>query len=111
MARMSQVVLIISSVVYGVSLIPVGLLALSTTGLVLLSFINFGFSRSLEEWVSALSVLFASLGSPLITLGSLAGAWMLYRKRAYRKAIILNLVPLVLVPPLFLYVVWFMGQP
>lgn len=82
--RAARVVLILASTLFGLALIPAAMIAPLS-------------AMAFDSGISLVGVLFVGLviGFPLAILGAIPGAWVCYRRGAYRAAIGLGLLPLV----------------
>jgi hypothetical protein len=82
--RAARLVVIVSTVVFGLVLIPAAMIAPMSV-------------MAFDSGVSAVGALFVALviGFPVAIAGAIPGAWVCYRRGAYRAAIGLGLLPLV----------------
>lgn len=82
--RTAKVVLVLTTVLFGLALIPAGMIAPMSV-------------MAFDGGVSVTGVLFVLLvlGFPLAILASIPASWICYRRGVYRGAIGVSLLPLV----------------
>ena len=85
--RLALVVLVVASVVYGITLPFAGLAAL-------MSPMAFDSGASPASW----AFLGGAVSYPLFVVGSVTAAWFLYRRRRHRASMIVLLAPVVGAP-------------
>jgi hypothetical protein len=85
--RLALVALVVATVIYGISLPFAGLAAM-------MSPLAFGDGATPASW----AFLGGAISYPLLVIGSLVSAWVLYRRRRHRASMIALLAPIVGAP-------------